>query len=42
MSSIVTAKDLCLWYGTAQALNNINIEIPEDRKSTRLNSSHWS
>lgn len=29
MSSIVTAKDLCLWYGTAQALNNINIEIPE-------------
>ena len=29
MSSIVTVKDLCLWYGTAQALNNINIEIPE-------------
>jgi len=29
MSGIVTAKDLCLWYGTAQALNNINIEIPE-------------
>ena len=20
---------MCLWYGTAQALNNINIEIPE-------------
>ena len=29
MSSIITAKDLCLWYGTSQALKNINIEIPE-------------
>ena len=27
--SIITAKDLCLWYGAAQALKNINIEIPE-------------
>ena len=27
--SIITAKDLCLWYGTNQALKNINIEIPE-------------
>ncbi len=27
--SIMTANDLCLWYGTAQALKNINIEIPE-------------
>ena len=27
--SIITAKDLCLWYGTTQALKNINIEIPE-------------
>ncbi len=27
--SIITAKDLCLWYGNAQALKNINIEIPE-------------
>ena len=26
--SIITAKDLCLWYGTTQALKNINIEIP--------------
>ena len=24
MSSMITAKDLCLWYGTAQALHNIN------------------
>ena len=27
--SIITAKDLCLWYGTTQALKNINIELPE-------------
>ncbi len=29
MSSIMTVKDLCLWYGNTQALNNINIEIEE-------------
>lgn len=29
MSSIITAKDLCLWYGSAQALKNITMEIPE-------------
>ncbi len=29
MSSIMTAKDLCLWYGNAQALKNISIDIPE-------------
>ncbi len=28
-NSIMTAKELCLWYGEAQALKNINIEIPE-------------
>ena len=27
--SIITAKDLCLWYGATQALKHINIEIPE-------------
>lgn len=27
--SILTAKDLCLWYGNTQALRNINMEIPE-------------
>ena len=27
--SIISAKDLCLWYGSFQALKNINIEIPE-------------
>ena len=27
--SIISAKDLCLWYGSFQALKNVNIEIPE-------------
>ena len=27
--SIITAKDLCLWYGKFQALKDINIDIPE-------------
>ena len=27
--SIISAKDLSLWYGNFQALKNINIEIPE-------------
>lgn len=30
MSSIITAKDLCLWYGNSQALKNINIDIQEN------------
>ena len=29
MSSVISAKDLCLWYGSTQALKNINIEIEE-------------
>lgn len=29
MSSILSVKDMCLWYGEHQALNNVNIEIPE-------------
>ncbi len=29
MSQIITAKDLCLWYGSTQALQNIHMEIPE-------------
>ena len=27
--SIITVKDLCLWYGSSQALKNVNIEIPQ-------------
>ena len=29
MKSILSVKDLCLWYGSHQALKDINIEIPE-------------
>ena len=29
MNDIFTIKDLCLWYGSQQALKNINIDIPE-------------
>lgn len=29
MSNIMTVRDLCLWYGKAQALKHINMEIPE-------------
>ena len=29
MKSIISVKDLCLWYGNHEALKNINIEIPE-------------
>jgi len=29
MSSMITARDLCLWYGSTQALKDINIEISE-------------
>lgn len=29
MSDIITTKDLCLWYGSTQALKNINVSIPE-------------
>lgn len=29
MNEIMTAKDLCLWYGNTQALKNVNISMPE-------------
>ena len=30
MSSIITVSDLCLWYGSAQALKNIHMEIEQN------------
>lgn len=39
MSSIIKAKDLCLWYGTSQALKNINIEIPEKSITALIGTS---
>ena len=32
--SIISAKDLCLWYGNFQALKNINIEIVDELSET--------
>ena len=29
MSGQISVKDLCLWYGSAQALKNVSINIPE-------------
>ncbi|MDD6800725.1 MAG: ATP-binding cassette domain-containing protein, partial [Firmicutes bacterium] len=29
MTGIIDVKDLCLWYGSTQALKNINVCIPE-------------
>ena len=29
MSDIITVQELCLWYGSHQALRNINMGIPE-------------
>ena len=29
MNAVITARDLCLWYGQAQALKNICLNIPE-------------
>lgn len=29
MSDIITVKDMCLWYGSAQALKNVSISIAE-------------
>ena len=30
MSNIITVNDLCLWYGTTQALKNVNINIAKN------------
>ena len=30
MSSVISVKDLCLWYGSTKALKNINIDIEEN------------
>ncbi|MDO4548282.1 MAG: phosphate ABC transporter ATP-binding protein, partial [Clostridia bacterium] len=28
MNDILTARDLCLWYGNVQALKSVNIDVP--------------
>ena len=39
MSSAITTKDLCLWYGDTQALKNINIQIPENNITALIGPS---
>ena len=39
MNHIITAKDLCLWYSNMQALNNINVEIPQNRITALIGPS---
>ena len=39
MSNIITAKNLCLWYGAVQALKNINIQIPENNITALIGPS---
>ena len=39
MSNIITAKDLCLWYGDSQALKNITMEIPANRITALIGPS---
>ena len=39
MSDIITANDLCLWYGSAQALKNIHITIPENNITALIGPS---
>ena len=38
MSSVITVKDMCLWYGQVQALKNINekygVKVTSDNKET--------
>ena len=39
MSSAITAKNLCLWYGSTQALKNISIQIPENNITALIGPS---
>ncbi len=39
MNDIITAKDLCLWYGSVQALKNIHITIPENNITALIGPS---
>ena len=39
MNNIITAKDLCLWYGSSQALDHIDMDIPEQRITALIGPS---
>ena len=39
---MITLKNVSKWYGHFQVLTDCSTEVKKgDRKSTRLNSSHW-
>ena len=38
--TILELQELDVFYGPIQALKKVSMHIEEDRKSTRLNSSH--
>ena len=39
MSNAITTKNLCLWYGSAQALKNINMQILENNITALIGPS---
>ena len=39
MNNAITAKNLCLWYGSAQALKNINMQILENNITALIGPS---
>ena len=39
MNNIMTAENLCLWYGENRALKNININIPENNITALIGPS---
>ena len=39
MNNIMTAENLCLWYGENQAIKNININIPENNITALIGPS---
>ena len=39
MADIITAKNLCLWYGDSQALKSINMNIPQNKITALIGPS---
>lgn len=42
MNNILSVENLCLWYGSHQALKDINIEIPEKSITALIGPSGWA
>ena len=40
MNNILSVENLCLWYGSHQALKDINIEIPEKSHFDAADDAH--